>query len=216
MIEGIRGKLTFANVMSMIAVTIALGGTSYAATLAKNSVGSAQIKPKAVKNSDLGDSSVTSKKVMNGSLRAQDFAVGQIPAGPRGLTGATGPAGPAGATGATGATGLQGPAGVVAGTILRRADHTLADGQSSVSPLGNVACEPGETPIGGGSNLVPIDHGDALYTGTGPRTGTVAAPTVANDGDAWTVWRATAFNPPGGDTDPVTLRVFIICAPAVS
>ena len=44
MIESIRGKLSFANVMSMTAVMIALGGTSYAATLARNSVGSTQIK----------------------------------------------------------------------------------------------------------------------------------------------------------------------------
>ena len=82
MIGSIRGKLSFANVMSMTAVMIALGGTSYAATLARNSVGSAQIKAKAVKNSDLGDSAVTSAKVHNGSLRVQDFAAGQIPAGP--------------------------------------------------------------------------------------------------------------------------------------
>ncbi len=54
MMESIRGKLSFANVMSMIAVMIALGGTSYAAGLARNSVGSTQIKTGAVKNSDLG------------------------------------------------------------------------------------------------------------------------------------------------------------------
>ena len=41
--------LSFANVMSMIAVAIALGGTSYAALkLPKNSVGSNQIKKNAV------------------------------------------------------------------------------------------------------------------------------------------------------------------------
>jgi len=86
MIESIRGKLSFANVMSMTAVMIALGGTSYAATAARNSVNSAAIKAKAVKNSDLGDSAVTSGKVKNGSLRSQDFAVGQIPAGPAGAS----------------------------------------------------------------------------------------------------------------------------------
>ena len=45
MIGSIRGKLSFANVMSMVAVMIALGGTSYAAIkLPANSVGSTQLK----------------------------------------------------------------------------------------------------------------------------------------------------------------------------
>lgn len=45
----LRPKLTYANVMATIAVFIALGGASYAATkLPKNSVGSKQIKANAV------------------------------------------------------------------------------------------------------------------------------------------------------------------------
>jgi hypothetical protein len=44
-----RGRLSFANVMSVIAVFIALGGASYAAVkLPKNSVGTKQIKNRAV------------------------------------------------------------------------------------------------------------------------------------------------------------------------
>ena len=46
MIGRIRGKLSFANVMSMTAVMIALGGTSYAAALASNSVGSVRSSPR--------------------------------------------------------------------------------------------------------------------------------------------------------------------------
>ena len=84
MIGSIRGKLSFANVMSMIAVMIALGGTSYAAGLARNSVGSTQIKTGAVKNSDLGSSAVTSGKVKNGSLQAADFAARPAPGRPEG------------------------------------------------------------------------------------------------------------------------------------
>jgi len=63
MLQRFRSHLSAANVLSMTALVIALGGTAYAATLPKNSVGSKQIKAKAVKNSDLGDSSVTSKKI---------------------------------------------------------------------------------------------------------------------------------------------------------
>jgi hypothetical protein len=45
----LRGKLTYANVMATVAVFVALGGASYAATeLPRNSVGTAQIKEAAV------------------------------------------------------------------------------------------------------------------------------------------------------------------------
>jgi hypothetical protein len=72
-----RQRLTYANVMSTIAVFVVLGGTGYAATtLARNSVGSPQIRNGAIKNVDI--SSATKR-----SLR-----------GKPGAAGATGPAGP--------------------------------------------------------------------------------------------------------------------------
>ena len=43
--QRIRARLSFANVMSLLALFVALGGSSYAAvTLARNSVGAKQIK----------------------------------------------------------------------------------------------------------------------------------------------------------------------------
>jgi hypothetical protein len=67
-------------VVACIALAAALGGTSYAAfTLPRNSV--------------------TTREVKNRSLRAVDFARGQLPRGPRGRTGPAGPAGPSGAAG---------------------------------------------------------------------------------------------------------------------
>jgi len=93
-------------VVSLVALTVALGGTSYAAiTLPANSVGSKQIKPKGVKGSDIASNAVTSPKVKDGSLLSKDFKPGQLVAG---APGATGPQGLKGATGATGATGPQG------------------------------------------------------------------------------------------------------------
>jgi hypothetical protein len=89
----IRARLTYANVMSSIAVFLVLGGSAYAATqLPKNSVGSKQIKSNAV----------TSSKVRNGSLLSKDFKPGQLKAGP------AGPKGDAGAPGAPGAPGTNG------------------------------------------------------------------------------------------------------------
>jgi hypothetical protein len=70
----LRGKLTYANVMSTIAVFIALGGaTAFAAgQLAKNSVGTKQIKKNAV----------TGQKVKDGSLTGADInaaTLGTVP-----------------------------------------------------------------------------------------------------------------------------------------
>jgi hypothetical protein len=78
-----RPQLTYANVMSTIAVFIALGGTSYA--VARNSIGSAQLKRNAV----------TSVKVKDRSLRQSDLA----PSARLGLRGTRGPQGPPGAPG---------------------------------------------------------------------------------------------------------------------
>ena len=94
---GLRSHLTYANVMATIAVFCAIGGTAWA--LSANSVGSKQLKPKAVRTSDLAPNAVTSPKVKNGSLRRQDFAAGQVPAGEQGPTGPTGPEGDQGIQG---------------------------------------------------------------------------------------------------------------------
>jgi hypothetical protein len=106
-----------------LALFVALTGVSYAAVaLPANSVGTTQLKPNAV----------NSVKVANRSLRAVDFALGQLPAGPAGQTGGAGPAGPKGDTGASGAT-----------KVVVRSVY-LATGK------GQVNCNAGETATGGG------------------------------------------------------------------
>jgi hypothetical protein len=96
------------TVLAVIALVVALGGTSYAAlSLPKASVGAAQLKKNAV----------NSAKVRDRSLKAQDFARGVLPgggsapAGGQGAQGATGPQGPAGPEGPVGPEGPTGPAG---------------------------------------------------------------------------------------------------------
>jgi hypothetical protein len=126
--------LSYGNVMSTVAVMLALGGTSYAAiTLPARSVGAKQLKPNAVATAKIKPRAVTADRiaagavdsatVRDGSLRAVDFAAGQLAAGPKGDTGATGPAGSAGSPGQPGTpgqAGQQGPAGSVA--MLARVD----------------------------------------------------------------------------------------------
>src|SRR5687767_10906014 len=102
MLRTLRRHMSVANVLSLTALFVALGGVGWAAmTLPRNSVGSAQIKRNAVRSAD----------VQNRSLRAVDFRRGQLPTGRVGATGATGPAGPPGANGANGTNGADGATG---------------------------------------------------------------------------------------------------------
>jgi hypothetical protein len=87
-----RARLSYANVMATIAVFLALTGTTYAAT----KIGTAQLRNGAVTNPKLAPGAVTSGKVKDRSLKAKDFAFGQLPRGPRGPVGPRGPQGPAG------------------------------------------------------------------------------------------------------------------------
>jgi len=75
-------------VVACVALALSMGGVGYAAIgLPLHSVGTAQLK----------DNAVTSAKVLNRSLKAIDFGLGQLPQGGRGPTGLTGPStGPAG------------------------------------------------------------------------------------------------------------------------
>jgi hypothetical protein len=107
----LSGRLSPAMVVACLALLVALGGTSVAAVTAipRNSVGTPQLQRNAV----------VSAKVRNGSLRAADFAAGQLPAGPAGPPGSAGaggpqgPQGPAGPQGQQGTQGPQGPSGVI-------------------------------------------------------------------------------------------------------
>ena len=59
MLKSLLSRLTFSNVLSMIALCVALGGVSYAAvSLPKNSVGPQQLRRHAVKPSKLAANSV--------------------------------------------------------------------------------------------------------------------------------------------------------------
>ena|GEM_PF-2525243 len=89
-------KLTFANVMSVTAVFIALGGTAIAFTqLPKDSVGAKQIKADAVRSAEVKDF----------SLQASDFAKGTLLKGEKGDKGDKGEPGPAGQPGTPGTPG---------------------------------------------------------------------------------------------------------------
>jgi hypothetical protein len=106
MLGQVKGRLTFANVMSCAAVFMALGGTSYAAM----QIGTSNIKNGAVTAPKIARNAVGSAQVADHSLTAADFA-GGLPRGEAGPQGPAGAPGPQGAPGAPGAPGPQGPAG---------------------------------------------------------------------------------------------------------
>jgi hypothetical protein len=113
-------------VVACLALAVSLSGAAYAVSTAlpRNSVGTAQLR----------NNAVNSAKVRNASLRAADFAPGQIPRGPQG------PAGPQGAQGQPGASGLQ----LASGTGASNSTSPKSQQQD---------CPSGKRALGGGGVL---------------------------------------------------------------
>lgn len=150
----LRFRLSYANVASTLAVFLALGGGAYAATqLPKNSVGTQQLKAKAVTPAKL---SAAAKSALAG------------PRGPQGEPGFRGPADATGPTGEEGARGVQGEEGLrgergVPGEPGPRGEAGPPGLQEALTRLGPVAepptganslsyaeCATGEVAVGGG------------------------------------------------------------------
>jgi hypothetical protein len=95
----IRGKLTYANVISTLALFLVLAGGSAIAAgqLGKNSVGSKQLKPDAVTAAKIKDGAITPAELSSTSKTALT--------GPQGLPGPKGETGPKGDPGTPGAPG---------------------------------------------------------------------------------------------------------------
>jgi hypothetical protein len=96
MIERIRARLSYANVMASLAVFIALGGAAYAAVrIPPNSVGSRELKDRAVGTDELKPESVGTPQLKEGSInhnRLRPHSVGvenlrQNSVGPNSLQG---------------------------------------------------------------------------------------------------------------------------------
>lgn len=74
-----KKRLTYANVMSSIAVFLVLGGaTAIAAGLAKNSVGSKQLKKNAVTTAKIKNNAITTAKIKNGAITGAKVNAGSL------------------------------------------------------------------------------------------------------------------------------------------
>jgi hypothetical protein len=196
-VSQIRKRLTYANVMSSIAVFLVLGGaTAFAASsLGKNTVGSKQLKKEAV----------ASSKIKDGSLQASDFKVGQLPAGPRG------PQGPQGATGTVDTssfyTKTQSDARFLRGTITVVAHHTIA---GSTFEEARADCPSGYQAVGGGVD--PSNVATMSVTNSSPNIeNTPRMSTLPNGNHAaatgWIAWVRNESATAG------TIGVAAICSP---
>lgn len=75
----LKRHLTVANVLSCIALFVALGGAAYAAVkIPVNGVKARNIAPQAVTNAKIKREAVTSGKIKNGGVNALDIGAGQV------------------------------------------------------------------------------------------------------------------------------------------
>ena len=189
MITSLRSRLTYANVMSTLGVFILLGGTSYAVTqIDRNSVKSKHIRNGQVKRPDLARNAVVSSKVRDGRLLLQDFAPGQLGAGPQGQ---------------------QGPQGPPVGLVTVQHEQASADLADNTSASLNVHCPDGQTALGGGFTGDPETPEETNTGSARPRQADGGTP---SDNDTFTGWRATTINTAGGATAGIRPEVWVICA----
>jgi hypothetical protein len=205
----VRRHLSFANITSLCALVFAMGGTSYALSIAKNSVGSAQIKKGAVANSDLRANAVTAAKVKNGSLLAADFGANQLP---RGATGATGPRGPQGIPGIPGTPGAPGATGTT-GAATVQMSQAAADLANGANQSYSVFCPAGQQAIAGGGRGDDTLSEETILTNTRPAISSSNTEPPAN-GQGFTGWRITVVNPIGGAASGIRPEVWVVCVAA--
>jgi Collagen triple helix repeat (20 copies) len=192
-------KLSYANVMATFAVFLALGGGAYAAThLGKNSVGTRQLKHGAV----------TGAKVRDGSLLSEDFAAGQLLAGPRGKEGPRGPKGERGPKGDPGKQGQAGAPGATSAVVRYGPDTELADKNLGLS---NAECHSGEVATGGGFQFVGEHPATTSYFITQDRPSVVEEdfPVTPANGTKAGGWVVSMENKTGST---FTFRSYAICA----
>jgi hypothetical protein len=80
--QWIRSHLSFANAISMIALFVALGGTSVAAVaLTKNSVGAKQIKKNAVRASEIKKNAVRAAEIRGNAVGASEIRSNAVAGG---------------------------------------------------------------------------------------------------------------------------------------
>lgn len=199
MLERIRSRLTYANVMATLALFIALSGSSYAAVkLSRNSVGAREIAANSVRRSEVARNAVGSEEVVNGSLRIRDF--GSIPTGPKGEKGAPGPRGERGPQGDRGPQGPRGPSG---GTNLAVRLGPSQDVPSPGEATLQAFCQAGEQAIAGGASFTPPEDTNFAQIAS-------SYPGPAVEGASPLSWTVGVYNKTGNNTN-IQFQSYVVC-----
>ena len=197
MLAKLATRLTFANVVSVIALFIALGGSSYAAI----KVTGKNVTDSSLTGKDVKNNSVTGKDVKgigaaditNGSLLAQDFGAGQLPAGP---------AGPAGPQGPQGSQGNPGQNGATSAVIRLGPTDTQTTTAQSFAP-----CQSGERAVGGGLFTSATGGGAPVVQSSLPEA---VAGGLPAEGAIPRVWDGSARNSAG--VGSISVTAYAVCA----
>ena len=220
----LRRHMSFANVTSLMALFIALGGVSWAAvTLPKNSVGAKQIKRDAVSRSEVKRNGVSADEIATNAINADELNAGSVGAS-EAIDGSLGLAdlGPNSVDGSKVVDGSLGRGDVAAGTFLlgrvvtRRVNAALPAGPNSTTAGPDVdsfaKCAEGETLIGGGANVASPDESELR----------ISRPSINDQGEGGVpgldpnltsgAWKATARQRNNSPAGGGTLRVYAICA----
>ena len=217
--QWIRSHLSFANLVSLMALFIALGGTTYAAvTLPKNSVGTSQIKKNGVGVSEIKKNGVRASEINRNAVGASEIRSNAVASGDIADSSVgTGDV----ADSSLGANDLQ--AGLLNfPSITAQTEVATVALANNSSASYTVTCPAGQQAIGGGGRGDATDSEYTIVTSSRPVISTDnTEPRV--DGGTFTGWRITVLNPqtppggafpdppPGGDLLPA---VWAFCAPA--
>jgi hypothetical protein len=186
--QWIRSTSSFGNAISLIALFVALGGTSLAAvSLTKNSVGAKQIKKDAVRASEIKSRAVGTSEVRNASLLAEDFSAGQLPPGAKGDKGDPG----------------------TFGSVNVQFTQAAADLANGAEVSVDAQCLAGQVAIGGGTRGDLTNSELTKVTASRPIISTSNSGAPADDG-TFTGWRGTFVNENNGAG--IRPEVWVVCA----
>jgi hypothetical protein len=227
-VSTLKRHLTVANVLSCIALFVALSGAAYAAVkIPPNAVKARNIAPQAVTNAKLKREAVTSGKIKNGGVNALDIGAGQVTNEKLGTGAVTGKkiakkavsprtiASNAVGTDAIAneavTVGKLGKESVDASKIsaslyaqlVRNVAYFTAEGASNSEEVKSttVKCPSGKEAIAGGALL----HGElkeVSLTGSAP----------FSEGNFRTGWSAFAHETGTGTTNDWSVEAFVVCA----
>ena len=192
------------NVLGLIAIFIALRGTAFAATVAKNSVTSKSIRDNAVRSKDVKDETLTDADLSDSVTAGLHGPQG--PQGERGPEGLQGEPGVQGLQGERGERGLQGATGQAGATnvVTRSSTVPVPGGQSEFASAG---CNAGERATGGGAFWTSLPDATMVISNSGPTVGSTGA--GVPNGSTPDGWGATVHN---GSPDATSVQVTVICS----